>query len=38
MLEVPNLLPKDGYQDDVELIHWYPQHFFLLIVLIDSNE
>jgi hypothetical protein len=24
MLEIPNILPKDEYQDDVKLIHWYP--------------
>jgi len=23
MLEVSNLLPRNGYQDDVEFIHWY---------------
>jgi hypothetical protein len=23
MLEVPNLLQKDRYQDDMELSHWY---------------
>jgi hypothetical protein len=22
MLGVPNILPRDGYQDDVRLIHW----------------
>jgi len=22
MLGVPNVLPRDGYQDDMELIHW----------------
>jgi hypothetical protein len=24
MLEVTNILPRHGYQDDVELIRWYP--------------
>jgi len=38
VLEVPNLLPRDGYQDYVELIYWYPYYFFLLIVFIIFNE
>jgi hypothetical protein len=24
ILEVPNFLPRDRYQDDVELILWHP--------------